>query len=97
MENFGKNLKDIRVKKGFTGKELSNQIRLKTGFEISQRSLSGYENNQRDPSLKALICLSRTLEVSIDTLVGNESFSDQNPTNGDVMNKLDEIRTLIAK
>lgn len=60
-----KNLKSARIRKNLTQKELSNLL----GF--NEMTISNYENGKTDPAIDTLVKLSKTLDVSIDYLLGN--------------------------
>ena len=64
---FSTILKRVREKQGLS----QNQLAIKA--DLTSSSISQFENNLREPSLVSLKKLSRTLGVSIDYLVGNES------------------------
>ena len=59
-----KNLKRIRKEKNIT------QIRLSVAVEISQETISAYENGKALPSAETLIKIADFLDVSIDYLLG---------------------------
>ena len=58
------NLKRIRKEKNIT------QIRLSVAVEISQETISAYENGKALPSAETLIKIADFLDVSIDYLLG---------------------------
>lgn len=58
-ENFGKNLCEIRIRKGFTVLELSKKTNL------SRTILYKYQNNQMFPNGKNLKNLAKVLDVPI--------------------------------
>ena len=65
MKNtFARNIKNLRKELGLTQTELANKI------YINKSMISAYEKGTRMPSLDALISLSKTLNVSIDFLLG---------------------------
>lgn len=61
------NLKEIRVKKGLTQKQVAKQIGVESG------TYSGYETGYSNPNIEKLIQLSDLFGVSIDLLVGHTS------------------------
>jgi transcriptional regulator with XRE-family HTH domain len=65
MKNlFSKNLKALRLDKGFSQKKLASMI------DVSQQCISEWENGNNEPTLSSLWKLSEVLEISIDELVG---------------------------
>lgn len=96
MEYFGKNLKILRKNKDWTGQKFVEEIKNRTGYEISQRSLSGYENNKREPSLEALVSIAKTLEVSVDNLLGTEANIAEKPNYSDLMKRLDRLENMMS-
>lgn len=60
-------LKEIRIKRGLTQKELSEKLNIK------QNTISSYEIGAIQPSIENLIKLADLLEVSVDTLLGHDS------------------------
>jgi transcriptional regulator with XRE-family HTH domain len=59
-----RNLKEARLKKGLTQKELAELI------GKSKVSITHYENGQRDPSISDLKKLCKALDTSSDYLIG---------------------------
>lgn len=57
-------LKEMREKRALSQQELAERA------GISVRQLSRYEAGESDPSSEALTAIARTLEVSVDYLVG---------------------------
>lgn len=64
MYDFGSRLKSIRRKRGFTQKELALRI------NKSISAISSYESNAQLPPLDVLEDIARTLNTSLDYLVG---------------------------
>ena len=69
------NLKRIRKEKNIT------QIRLSVAVEISQETISAYENGKALPSAETLIKIADFLDVSIDYLLGRTDNPIVNTTN----------------
>jgi len=67
---FGKRLKELPKKKGWTQKELVNRL----DFRYSH--LNKYENGMRAPPLEKLIQLAGIFDVSLDFLVMGLSMED---------------------
>ena len=63
-ENFGERLRQARIKAKLTRKQVSYRI------NISPNGYGQYESGRREPSLTSLIRLARTLDVSLDELIG---------------------------
>ena len=61
-------LKLIRKEKNY------NQQKVAMDLNISQESLSYYENGKREPSLKLLLDMSKYFNVSINYLITGEEF-----------------------
>ena len=66
MKEFGEKLKDLRIEKGLTQKQLAEQI------GSAQASIFYWETNQREPSISALKSLCLFFDVSSDYLLGLE-------------------------
>ena len=64
--DFGKKLREARVKKGMTQQELADLI------GTSKSVISGYENGKNDPARSVLLKLSKSLDVSLNYLMGWE-------------------------
>ncbi len=60
------NLKEIRLQKGMTQRQLAEQL------GCAPSVYSRYETGDREPSIEMLRQLSRCLGVSVDAIVGNE-------------------------
>jgi len=61
---LGQRIKQLRKQKGWTQKELANQI------EASHAQLNKYESGQNSPPLDRLILLAEVLDTSVDFLIG---------------------------
>ena len=64
MFNFGKMLKELRIKRQLTQKKLANAI------HSTERTIQSYEANVKKPSFDALIAISNCLNISLDALTG---------------------------
>lgn len=69
MKIFGERLKELRIEKGLSQRELV--IKLKN--KITQPSIAMWELNQRVPSLEAAAILAQFFGVTIDYLAGLEN------------------------
>jgi len=65
LSNFAENLKKIRFFKKLNQSELAKKI------NVSQATISQYENAERIPSEDIIVRLSYALEVTVDDLVFN--------------------------
>lgn len=63
-----RNLQTARENKGYT------QVKLAIEAGISQQSVTFYETGTRIPSLEVAYKLSQVLSVSIDYLIGNDTY-----------------------
>lgn len=72
------NLKEIRIKKGLTQRQVADYI------GCAPSVYSRYETGDREPSIDILMQLSRYLNVTIDYIVGNEPPSDDGLTNYEI-------------
>ena len=68
MEILAKNLKQIRLEKHLSQKEVS------IALNIAVRTYANWEQGRRDPSLDDLVKITNYLEVSIDFLLGREEY-----------------------
>lgn len=76
MESMGDRIKRLREKKGMTQKELA------AAANITEASLSRYENNLRDPRPEILARLARALDTTTDYLISAyipDTYSDGKP------------------
>ncbi len=64
MEHFGKKLKDLRIEKNLTCKEVADAIGL------TKNAITNYETNIREPSLSVLKRLCDFYDVTADYLIG---------------------------
>jgi len=76
---IGKNIKDVRLERGYSQEELSNKC------GISNSTLSAYENSKKIPNLITIAKIARALEVNIERLYygdENNSFINAVPDEG---------------
>ncbi|MCX8130907.1 MAG: helix-turn-helix domain-containing protein [Clostridia bacterium] len=69
--NLGKKLKDLREERKLSQTELSKQL------NISQKSLSNYELDQREMDYETLKRISDFFSVSIDWLLGKSEYRNE--------------------
>ena len=63
--NIGKRFQLYRRRKHLTQKEAAKLIGVKS------YQLANYESNRSEPSIKVLVAMSKTYQISIDQLLGN--------------------------
>ena len=68
MNKFSERLKELRIEKGLSRKELAEKL------FVSERLISFWENSQRECGFDMLIKIATLFDVSIDYLLGKESF-----------------------
>ena len=64
MFDFGNHLKQLRISRGLTQKQVA------IGANLTERGVQNYELNARKPSYDGLTALADFFDVSIDYLVG---------------------------
>lgn len=93
--NFGERLKQIRLEKGYTQKDIINKI------NISQNGYSSWELGKTEPNLTSLKKLSNIFHISVDYLLGMENEEGliimQNELSEDENYLIDLIRQLEMK
>ena len=68
---LNKNIYNLRKAKGFSQEYMAEQI------NVSRQTISNWELGETSPNPEQLLLLSKTLETSVDNLLGNEmSFKD---------------------
>jgi len=68
--DFGKRLRDLRLKNGITQKELGAKI------GVTEVTIGNWERGVKLPGLRAVLALGEALDVSIDVLTGFQPSSD---------------------
>ena len=66
MKSFGEKLKELRIEKGLSQKELADLV------DTSQSAIFYWENNQQEPKISSLKKLCIFFNVSADYLSGLE-------------------------
>ena len=66
MNKFAERLKELRIEKGLTQKQLADQV------QISQAIISLYEKNVRTPTIDIIVILCQYFKVSADYILGLE-------------------------
>lgn len=64
MFNFGEHLKEIRISKNLTQKQLAVLI------GSTERGIQRYESGERKPNFDAIIALCNAMDISSDYLLG---------------------------
>lgn len=89
-ENFNENLKNARLKKGLSQKDVAEKI------GVAKSTYSLYESGSREPNVQTIKKISDVLDVSADDLLGinNEPTTLAAHFDGDEFteDELDEIR-----
>lgn len=66
MKNFGEKLKELRIEKGLTQKQLAERL------DNAQSAINYWENNKQEPSISALKKICIFFDISADYLLGLE-------------------------
>lgn len=66
MKQFGKILKELRIEKRLTQKQLAEQL------NVTDRSIRDWENEGREPSYEILGKLAQIFDVTVGQLIGCE-------------------------
>ena len=70
MKIFAKRLKELRIEKGLSQRELVIELKNK----IPQPSIAMWELDKREPSLESAMILAKFFNVSLDYLAGLTEF-----------------------
>ena len=65
---LGKNLKDLRLERGYTQKQVAEML------NINSVTYLHYEKEQREPPLSLLADMAKLYDVSVDFLLGLEEY-----------------------
>lgn len=95
---LNKNIYNLRKSKGFSQEYMAEQI------NVSRQTISNWELGETSPNSEQLLLLSKTLETSVDNLLGSDMiFKDKNGKNNYiylgtmlVCGSIAEIRTFKA-
>ena len=68
MNTFAERLKELRLEKGWTRKQLAGALL------VSVRLISFWENGQRECNFETLIKIANLFDASIDYLLGRTDF-----------------------
>ena len=69
---LNKNLYNLRKAKGFSQEYMAEQI------NVSRQTISNWELGETSPNPEQLLLLSKTLETSVDNLLGNKTVFKDN-------------------
>ena len=90
--NIGENVKKYRLLKNLTRKDLAN------GLEVSESTISRYENGKREPNMDTLKKISEILEVPLnELLVPNKTGIQELIENSIYDKKIESINELSKK
>ena len=68
MKTFGKRLKEVRVAKGMTQRQLAEVL------NVSSNTEHCWETDKQEPSLSTVLFLSDYFDVSLDYLFGKSDY-----------------------
>ncbi len=68
MKIFGERLKDLRVERNITQKQLAKQL------NVSGNTVHAWETDKQEPSMAMLLRLSVIFNVSLDFLFGKSDY-----------------------
>ena len=68
--NLGENIKNLRIKKGLTRQDLAKEL------NVSDSTISRYENNKREPNIEMLNKIAEILNVTTYQLMTGNSLFD---------------------
>jgi putative transcriptional regulator len=84
---IGDNIKLHRTNKGMTQEELAAEL------NVVRQTVAKWEKNLSVPDADMLVNLSEALDVSINTLLGNNT---PDPKTSDISSQLEELNALVA-
>ena len=67
--DFGKRLKESRIKTGLSQEELAYLINEQTKGSVRRNTISNYENNVSRPDYETLVAIAQILETSLDFML----------------------------
>lgn len=70
LESLGKLIKAARKRKNLTQADVANGIKEISGIEITQSTISEWENGARNPGFLGVYHLCWLLEITVDELLG---------------------------
>ena len=87
---LGNNIYNTRKEKGLSQEKLAEKI------NVTRQTISNWELGETSPNPEQLILLSKSLNKSIDELVGNEFESSKSKEKNDSLKNLKYIYTCLA-
>lgn len=86
MNNFAFTLKNLRTQRGMSQSDLAHLL------GIARTTVSSYENGSRNPDNETLIRIAACFQVSIDTLLGNDTSNvDNTSVYSDVLKDINKL------
>ena len=70
---LNKNILSLRKKNNFSQEQLAEKI------DVSRQTISNWELGETSPNPEQLLALSKTLKVSVDELLGNDTKYKNQP------------------
>ncbi|MBS4535178.1 helix-turn-helix transcriptional regulator [Clostridium sp. D2Q-14] len=86
MQTIGDRIKSRRIELNMTQKELSEKA------QITEATLSRYENNLREPKAEIIINIAKALNTSTDKLMGVSSPSNEYDLTEEELEILEQIK-----
>ncbi len=74
---FGKRLREVRMKRGFTQQNMADKL------ELSLNAYQKYEQSERYPSFDCLVRIADIFDVSLDYLLCRDDFIKSHATSAD--------------
>lgn len=86
---IGERIKDLRISRKFSQKELAQIL------NVSPAAICNIESNSRQPSIAMLLKISNIFHVSVDYLLSNQPTTDYISTKGLTESQIQIINNLI--
>ena len=84
--DFGNNIKELRIKKGMTQKDLANVL------NVTAQAVSRWENNEVEPSISTINQMAELFDCSIDELFG-KTKKEETKSNENIIINVQEEKT----
>ncbi len=84
--SLGENLKNTRLKRGFTQEQLASAV------DVNRVNLACYESGTKVPSVAVLTAIANILECSIDGLLGRTNYINKEKGKGEIKIHTNEKR-----
>lgn len=72
MKDLGKTIKELRIKSGLTQQEFADKL------NVSDKTISSYENNRTCPDINTLFKISNILDTNLYSLIDTDYFNKDN-------------------